>query len=141
MQFGLDHAAERSFRAAEELEPRFATPNHEYAIQGGLEMERRTFVGGVVTAPLTLCSGLSFFATEAAAQLFFPTLAGFGLGAMKQNGRPATGVRPLLLVLAQYSNHPAFNTFHPVEYYERLGFGNPTSPFSTANPVNPASLR
>ncbi|CCF16486.1 hypothetical protein BLGI_4455 [Brevibacillus laterosporus GI-9] len=28
-----------------------------------------------------------------------------------------------------------------MNYYELLGFGNPTPPFSTANPVNPASLQ
>lgn len=70
-----------------------------------------------------------------------PTLASFGHGTVKQLGRSAAGGRPLLIVLGEYSNFPAFSSRHPPEYYERLGFGKPTGPFSTDNPVNPASLR
>jgi hypothetical protein len=70
-----------------------------------------------------------------------PTLATLGHGTVRQNGRPAAGGRPLLIVLGEYSNFPPFSTEHTLQYYERLGFGNPTPPFSTDNPVNPASLR
>ncbi|GAB3399402.1 tachylectin-related carbohydrate-binding protein [Flindersiella endophytica] len=70
-----------------------------------------------------------------------PTLEAFGHGSVTQLGRKASGGRPLLIVLGEYSNFPAFSTVHPLEYYERLGFGTPTSPFSTDDPVNPASLR
>ncbi|MCQ6563979.1 hypothetical protein [Paenibacillus mendelii] len=70
-----------------------------------------------------------------------PSLAEFGHGTVKQEGRSATGGRPLLIVLGEYSNFPAFDTVHSLQYYELLGFGNPASPFSTENPVNPASLR
>ncbi|MDQ1532094.1 MAG: hypothetical protein QOE37_2211, partial [Microbacteriaceae bacterium] len=69
-----------------------------------------------------------------------PTLASFGHETVKQLGRSAIGGRPLLIVLGEYSNFPAFSTFHPREYYEHLGSGTPTPPFSTDNPVNPASL-
>jgi M6 family metalloprotease-like protein len=69
------------------------------------------------------------------------SLAEFGHDTVKQEGRSATGVRPLLIVLGEYSNFPAFDTVHPLQYYESLGFGNPAPPFSTDNPVNPASLR
>src|SRR5262249_28328567 len=50
-----------------------------------------------------------------------------------------------LIVLAEYTNDagnnfPPFSTKHPIDYYERLGFGQQQPPFSTENPVNPASL-
>jgi M6 family metalloprotease-like protein len=70
-----------------------------------------------------------------------PTLATLGHGSIRQNGRLATGGRPLLIILGEYSNFPAFSTFHSLQYYEQLGFGSPTPPFSTENPVNPASVR
>jgi hypothetical protein len=70
-----------------------------------------------------------------------PTLAALGHGSVKQNGRPATGARPLLIILGEYSNFPPFSAEHSLQYYELLGFGNPAQPFSTDNPVNPASLR
>lgn len=70
-----------------------------------------------------------------------PTLADFGHGSMKIDGRPATGGRPLLVVLVDYSENPSINDRHTNQYYERLAFGNPTPPFSTNGPVNPASLR
>jgi M6 family metalloprotease-like protein len=70
-----------------------------------------------------------------------PSLAEFGYDTVKQEGRSASGDRPLLIVLGEYSNFPAFDTVHPLQYYERLGFGSPVPPFSTDNPVNPASLR
>jgi hypothetical protein len=70
-----------------------------------------------------------------------PTLASFGHRTVTQLGRSATGGRPLLIVLGEYSNFPPFSTSHELEYYERLGFGTPAAPFSTDNPVNPASLR
>jgi M6 family metalloprotease-like protein len=69
-----------------------------------------------------------------------PTLADLGHGSMTQLGRAAAGGRPLLIILGEYSNFPAFSTKHPMSYYEALGFGNPNLPFSTDNPVNPASL-
>lgn len=69
-----------------------------------------------------------------------PTLVEFGYESIKQNGRLARGGRPLLVILVQYPAHAAFSTAHPPEYYDRLGFGNPNPPFSTANPINPASL-
>ena len=69
-----------------------------------------------------------------------PSLADLGHGSITQLGRPATGGRPLLIILGEYSNFPAFSTKHPLNYYEALGFGNPNLPFSTTNPVNPASL-
>jgi hypothetical protein len=70
-----------------------------------------------------------------------PSLAEFGHDSVKQEGRSATGGRPLLIILGEYSNFPAFDTVHPLQYYELLGFGNPAPPFSTDNPINPASLR
>jgi hypothetical protein len=70
-----------------------------------------------------------------------PTLATLGHGSVRQNGRPATGGRPLLIILGEYTNFPAFSTYHTLQYYEDLGFGSPTPPFSTDGPVNPASLR
>ncbi|MBD5797526.1 hypothetical protein BHU24_17275 [Bacillus pseudomycoides] len=70
-----------------------------------------------------------------------PSLSEFGHGTFKQAGRSAIGSRPLLIILGEYSNYPAFNSVHSLDYYELLGFGNPVPPFSTQNPVNPASLR
>ncbi|HHY0839953.1 TPA: hypothetical protein ACVW80_006205, partial [Bacillus thuringiensis] len=70
-----------------------------------------------------------------------PSLAEFGHGMVKQVGRSANGSRPLLIVLGEYSNFPSFSTYHALEYYELLGSGNPIPPFSTQNPINPASLR
>jgi M6 family metalloprotease-like protein len=69
-----------------------------------------------------------------------PSLQEFGLGTMTQNGRPAQGERPLLVVLAEYSNWPKFATWHPTNYYKQLAFGRPVPPFTTHEPVNPASL-
>jgi M6 family metalloprotease-like protein len=69
-----------------------------------------------------------------------PTLDELGLGTMTQNGRPADGRRPLLVVLIEYSNFPAFATWHPTTYYEQLAFGQPVPPFTTRDPVNPASI-
>jgi hypothetical protein len=74
-----------------------------------------------------------------------PRLGEFGHGAIMQGGRPALGPRRLLIVLAEYDNDannrcPPFSTLHPLEYYERLGFGDQRPPFSTTQPVNPASL-
>jgi M6 family metalloprotease-like protein len=71
---------------------------------------------------------------------FPPTLADFGHGTMTQNGRAAAGTRPLLVVLVEYSDFPPFSDTHPAGYYEALAFGNPSPPFSTDGPVNPASL-
>ncbi|MFG2053248.1 tachylectin-related carbohydrate-binding protein [Micromonospora sp. NPDC048930] len=70
-----------------------------------------------------------------------PSLESFGHGAITQLGHSAQGGRPLLVVLGEYTNFPAFDTVHPTEYYERLGFGDPVPPFTTDDPVNPASLR
>src|SRR4051812_18574334 len=70
-----------------------------------------------------------------------PTLESLGHGTFTQNGRQALGSRPLLIVLGEYSNFPPFNSVHSLDYYERLGFGTPTPPFSTDHPTNPASLR
>ncbi|MBU9762538.1 hypothetical protein FR943_01555 [Mycobacterium sp. TNTM28] len=67
-----------------------------------------------------------------------PTLADFGHGAMLQRGRAATGTRPLLIVLAEYSDFPPFSDYHPPNYYPDLAFGTPAPPFGGANP---ASLR
>lgn len=70
-----------------------------------------------------------------------PSLAELGHGSITQLGRPAIGGRPLLIILGQYSNFAPFDALHPMNYYEALGFGNQNTPFSTDNPVNPASLR
>lgn len=64
---------------------------------------------------------------------------------MLQHGKPAIGPRRLLVILAEYANNaandfPTFSSLHPIDYYERLGFGQQQPPFSTQNPVNPASL-
>ena len=74
-----------------------------------------------------------------------PALREFGYESLTENGRPAGGSRPLIVVLVEYDvdNSGRFGTFadaHPVEYYERLAFGRPTPPFSTQDPINPASL-
>jgi M6 family metalloprotease-like protein len=69
-----------------------------------------------------------------------PTLGNFGHGSLTQEGKLAVGKRPLLVILAEYSNFAPLSAMHPVQYYERIGFSAPTLPFSTANPVNPASL-
>ena len=75
-----------------------------------------------------------------------PTLTAFGHGTMLQNGKPAMGPRRLLVVLAEYQNDannsfPPFSSHHSTAYYEQLGFGQASQPpFSTQNPVNPASL-
>lgn len=72
---------------------------------------------------------------------FGATLADFGHGTMTVGGRPATGGRPLLMVLVNWAGQPPISDVHGDQYYERLAFGNPTPPFSTMNPVNPASMR
>jgi M6 family metalloprotease-like protein len=74
-----------------------------------------------------------------------PTLAEFGYGSLLQQGKPAIGPRRLAVVLVEYDNDadgscPPFSAVHPVEYYEKLAFGSPDPPFSTSDPVNPASL-
>ncbi len=74
-----------------------------------------------------------------------PTLAAFGHSTMLQHGKPALGPRRLLVILAEYANDaannfPPFSSLHPIEYYERLAFGQQQPPFSTQDPVNPASL-
>jgi M6 family metalloprotease-like protein len=69
-----------------------------------------------------------------------PTLADLGHGSMTQLGFAATGGRPLLIILGEYSNFEAFSKYHPLSYYQALGFGNPTPPFETRDPVNPGSL-
>lgn len=67
-----------------------------------------------------------------------PTLTDFGHRAMRERGRAAIGTRPLLIVLAEYSDFPPFSDYHPPNYYEDLAFGTPVQPFDGANP---ASLR
>ncbi len=73
-----------------------------------------------------------------------PTLEEFGHGTLVQNGRPAVGGRPCMIVLAEYSDKRPFSDFHTLDYYQRLGFGNPSEvPFYTSKPdgsINPASL-
>ena len=64
---------------------------------------------------------------------------------MLQQGKPAFGPRRFLIVLVEYDNDPAdnfppFSATHPLDYYEKLGFGVPDQPFATSGPVNPASL-
>jgi hypothetical protein len=103
-------------------------------------MDRRVLVRGLVASPFVLGAAFPLLSPSAAPQLSCTTLAAFGHGTIKQNNRPALGVRPLLIVLAEYSNYPAFSASHPLDYHEKLGFGTPTPPFSTTNPVNPASL-
>jgi hypothetical protein len=74
-----------------------------------------------------------------------PTLADFGHGYLLERGRPAIGSRPLLVILAEYTDDgtgewPSIASLHPREYYDGLAFGTPTPPFSTSDPVNPGSL-
>src|SRR6478609_6433138 len=66
---------------------------------------------------------------------FPPILADFGHDTLK-----ATGTRPLAIVLVDWAEHPPIEATHSNEYYERLGFGDPARPFSTSNPINPASM-
>ena len=72
------------------------------------------------------------------------TLRGFGHASKTYNDSPASGTRPLLVVLVEWDGAagtaPIAN-FHDPEYYELLAFGDPTPPFTTRDPVNPASLR
>lgn len=70
-----------------------------------------------------------------------PTIADFGYKSKTINGVPAHGGRRLLVILVNYSEHPPISASHETRYYKQLAFGNPTPPFSTDNPVNPASLR
>ncbi|QKZ21718.1 peptidoglycan-binding protein [Streptomyces chartreusis] len=45
------------------------------------------------------------------------------------------------IILAEYSDFPPLSNTHPTDYYFKLTTGGPTSPpFSTRDPVNPASL-
>ncbi|MGV0811025.1 hypothetical protein ABQF34_03640 [Mycolicibacterium boenickei] len=81
-----------------------------------------------------------------------PSLSDFGHGTMLTDGKPASGSRPLILILAEYSDNDAgdFPTFDSLHFYDNidrmgyyffLGFGrDPRPPFSTSDPVNPASL-
>jgi M6 family metalloprotease-like protein len=74
-----------------------------------------------------------------------PSLADFGHLSLLQLGKPAFGPRRFLIVLVEYDNDsadnfPPFSAMHPLEYYEKLGFGVPDPPFSTSGPINPASL-
>lgn len=74
-----------------------------------------------------------------------PSLPEFGHLSILQQGKPALGPRRLLIVLAEYENDaadnfPAFASIHPLEYYDKLGFATPQPPFTTRNPINPASL-
>lgn len=72
---------------------------------------------------------------------FAPTLAELGHGTMRQNGKLATGGRPLLVILVEYSQWRPFSDTHPLSYHEALAFGAQQPPFTTDNPINPASLR
>jgi M6 family metalloprotease-like protein len=68
---------------------------------------------------------------------YTPSLATFGHGTLTVNGRQALGSRPMLAILAQYSDFAAFT--RPQSYYDSMYFAEaPTPPFSTPN--NPASL-
>jgi M6 family metalloprotease-like protein len=69
-----------------------------------------------------------------------PTLAEFGHGSLTIGGASATGPRKLFVVLVDYSENPPIADAHGVDYYHRLAFGDPAPPFSTTDPVNPASL-
>ena len=80
---------------------------------------------------------------------YAPPLAALGHGSYTVNGRPALGTRRLLVVLAEYTNtqqneFPPFprmaGAAHSPSFYDQVGFGTPAPPFSTNNPVNPASL-
>jgi hypothetical protein len=70
-----------------------------------------------------------------------PTLTDFGHASLTIGGRLAAGGRRLLVVLVDYSENPPISVAHANRYYELLAFGDPTPPFSTDSPVNPASLR
>ncbi|MEU1805035.1 peptidoglycan-binding protein [Streptomyces sp. NPDC019937] len=72
-----------------------------------------------------------------------PTLQSFGHGSINQNGRIAIGNRNVSIILAEYNNFPPLSNTHPnpADYYFKLTTGGSTSPpFSTRDPVNPASL-
>ena len=69
-----------------------------------------------------------------------PTLQSFGHDSITQNGRSAIGNRPLVIILAEYNNLPPLANAHPIAYYWDLATGNPSPPFSTRGPINPASL-
>ena len=80
---------------------------------------------------------------------YAPPIATLGHGSYKVNGRAALGTRRLLVVLAEYNNtqqneFPPFprmaGAAHSPSFYDQVGFGTPAPPFSTNNPVNPASL-
>ena len=74
---------------------------------------------------------------------FFPaSLADFGHGSMTLgDGTKALGNRPLMALLVDWDSNPSkIASFHGLGYYEQLAFGNPAPPFSTADPINPASL-
>lgn len=67
---------------------------------------------------------------------YVPPPESFGSGTLKVNGRSALGTRPVVAILAQYSDQPAFT--QSTSYFDKLIFGNPIPPF--AYPTNPASL-
>lgn len=74
-----------------------------------------------------------------------PPLEEFGHATMLVNGTVALGERRLLLLLQEFTSPTAdpylkLTDAHPLDYYEKLAFGHQTPPFSTDNPVNPASL-
>lgn len=72
-----------------------------------------------------------------AAISYQPPLASFGHGSLKMNGKSALGSRPVVAILAQYSDQPRFT--RPNSYFDNMYFrANPTPPFAT--PSNPASL-
>ena len=73
---------------------------------------------------------------------FAASLADFGHGSMTLgDGTKALGSRPLMALLVDWDSNPSkIASFHGLDYYERLAFGDPAPPFSTASPVNPASL-
>ena len=57
------------------------------------------------------------------------------------DGTKALGTRPLMALLVDSDSNPSpIASFHGLDYYERLAFGDPAPPFSTDRPVNPASL-
>ncbi|MGW6947547.1 hypothetical protein [Streptomyces xanthophaeus] len=73
-----------------------------------------------------------------------PSLEEFGHSSMRITGKKALGPRRLLVALMEWDDVPAgsflhLSDVHPLGYYEALGFGHPTPPFTT-DPVNPASL-
>ncbi|MEV0174204.1 hypothetical protein AB0I00_24175 [Streptomyces sp. NPDC050803] len=73
-----------------------------------------------------------------------PSLEEFGHGRIRVSGRKALGPRPLVVMLMEWDDDGQggflkISDEHPLEYYEELAFGHPTSPFTTT-PVNPASL-